>query len=299
MSGYHRPVMLTEALEGLAIRPDGVYVDVTFGGGGHSRAILEQLGAEGRLLAFDQDQDALQNTIKDDRFMLIPHNFRHLQRFLRLHKALPVDGVLADLGISSHQIDTPERGFSTRYDARLDMRMQQEGALDAYTVINTYSEQELQQVFGQYGELPATNRLAKAIVQQRALSPIETTEQLKAVAAPFAKGKPAQYFAQLFQAIRIEVNQELEALKDFLQQSAEVLKQGGRLVVIAYHSLEDRLVKNYMKKGAFEGEALKDFYGQQLMPFKTVVGKALQPSDQEIQENPRARSARLRIAEKR
>lgn len=299
MSGYHRPVMLTEALEGLAIRPDGVYVDVTFGGGGHSRAILEQLGAEGRLLAFDQDQDALQNTIKDDRFMLIPHNFRHLQRFLRLHKALPVDGVLADLGISSHQIDTPERGFSTRYDARLDMRMQQEGALDAYTVINTYSEQELQQVFGQYGELPATNRLAKAIVQQRALSPIETTEQLKAVAAPFAKGKPAQYFAQLFQAIRIEVNQELEALKDFLQQSAEVLKQGGRLVVIAYHSLEDRLVKNYMKKGAFEGEALKDFYGQPLMPFKTVVGKALQPSDQEIQENPRARSARLRIAEKR
>lgn len=299
MSGYHRPVMLTEALEGLAIRPDGVYVDVTFGGGGHSRAILAQLGPEGRLLAFDQDQDALQNTIKDDRFMLIPHNFRHLQRFLRLHKAGPVDGILADLGISSHQIDTPERGFSTRYDARLDMRMQQEGALDAFTVVNTYSEQQLLQVFKQYGELPGAYRLAQAIVQQRALAPIETTEQLKNAVAPFAKGKQAQYFAQLFQAIRIEVNQELEALKEFLQQSAEVLKQGGRLVVIAYHSLEDRLVKNYMKKGAFEGEALKDFYGHPLMPFKTVVGKALQPSDQEIQDNPRARSARLRIAEKR
>jgi len=231
--------------------------------------------------------------------MLIPHNFRHLQRFLRLHKALPVDGILADLGISSHQIDTPERGFSTRYDARLDMRMQQEGALDAYTVINTYSLQQLSQVFKLYGELPGAYRLAKAIVQQREVVPIATTEQLKNVAGPFVKGKPAQYFAQLFQAIRIEVNQELEALKDFLQQSGEVLQQGGRLVVIAYHSLEDRLVKNYMKKGAFEGEALKDFYGQPLMPLKTVIGKALQPSDQEIKENPRARSARMRIAEKR
>lgn len=299
MSGYHRPVMLNEALDGLAIRPDGVYVDVTFGGGGHSRAILEQLGAEGRLLAFDQDQDALQNTIKDDRFMLIPHNFRHLHRFLRLHKALPVDGILADLGISSHQIDTPERGFSTRYDARLDMRMQQEGALDAYTVINTYPEQQLLQVFKQYGELPGAYRLARAIVQQRALTPIETTAQLKATAAPFVKGKAPQYFAQLFQALRIEVNQELEALKEFLQQTTEVLQQGGRLVVIAYHSLEDRLVKNYMKKGVFQGEALKDFYGQPLMPYKTVMGKALQPSAQEISDNPRARSARLRIAEKR
>lgn len=299
MSAYHQPVMLREALEGLAVRPDGVYVDVTFGGGGHSRAILEQLGPEGRLIAFDQDEDAQRNVIKDHRFMLIPQNFRHLYRFLRLHKALPVDGLLADLGISSHQIDTPERGFSTRHAARLDMRMQQTAELDAYTVINTYSEARLIAVFQQYGELPGTYRLAKAIVRQRKLAPIVTTDQLRALAAPFVKGKPAQYFAQLFQAIRIEVNQELDALKAFLQQSGEVMRQGGRLVVIAYHSLEDRLVKNYMKKGVFEGEALKDFYGQPQMPFTTVVGKALRPSAAEIEQNPRARSARMRIAEKR
>lgn len=299
MSTYHQPVMLQEALEGLAIQPTGTYVDVTFGGGGHSRAILAKLDAAGRLLAFDQDEDATQNSITDDRFTLIQQNFRHLKRFLRLHKALPVDGILADLGISSHQIDTPERGFSTRFSARLDMRMRQDTGLDAYTVVNTYSAQRLQHVFKAYGELPGAYRLAAAIVQQREKQPIETTEALKAVAGPFVKGKASQYFAQLFQAIRIEVNQELEALKELLVQSGEVLKEGGRLVVIAYHSLEDRLVKQYMKKGTFEGDALKDFYGQPLMPFSTVVGRALQASAEEIAINPRARSARLRIAQKR
>lgn len=299
MSTYHQPVMLQEALDGLAIQPTGTYVDVTFGGGGHSKAILAKLGPTGRLLAFDQDEDAAQNSIADDRFTLIPQNFRHLKRFLRLHKALPVDGILADLGISSHQIDTPERGFSTRFSARLDMRMRQDSGLDAYTVVNTYSAQQLQQVFKAYGELPGAHRLAAAIVQQRDKQPIETTEALKAVATPFVKGKASQYFAQLFQAIRIEVNQELEALKELLVQSGEVLKEGGRLVVIAYHSLEDRLVKRYMKKGTFEGDALKDFYGQPLMPFSTVIGRALQASAEEIAINPRARSARLRIAQKR
>lgn len=298
MSAYHRPVLLEEAIQGLAIKPAGTYVDVTFGGGGHSRGILKQLGEEGRLIAFDQDEDAQQNTINDHRFMLVRQNFRHLQRFLRLHKAVPVDGILADLGISSHQIDTAKRGFSTRFEADLDMRMDQQGTLSAYTVLNTYTEEQLTTIFRQYGELPGSHHIARAIVQQRSLALIETTGQLKALAAPFVRGKAHQFMAQLFQAIRIEVNQELEALKDMLAQSAEVLRDGGRLVVISYHSLEDRLVKNFMKTGSFEGEPQKDFYGNPLMPFQTI-GKALKPSSVEVKTNPRARSARMRVAQKR
>ena len=299
MSEYHRPVMLKESLEGLAIDPDGTYVDVTFGGGGHSRAILDRLSNKGRLIAFDQDPDAEANTINDPRFMLLPQNFRHLKRFLRLQGVGQADGILADLGISSHQIDTAERGFSTRFEGDLDMRMGQRGELTAFYVINSYSPDQLSEVLRSYGEIPNAKRAVTSIVQAREQAPIRTTGQLITVLAPLAKGKPAKYFAQVFQAVRIEVNQEIAALKEFLAQSTEVLKEGSRLVVIAYHSLEDRLVKNYIKKGAFEGDAVKDFYGNPLMPFKPIGGKAIRPSEEEIDQNPRARSARLRIAEKR
>lgn len=299
MSAYHQPVMLRESLEGLAINKEGTYVDATFGGGGHSRAILGRLSNKGRLIAFDQDPDAQANTINDPRFMLLMQNFRHLQRFLRLHKVSRVDGILADLGISSHQIDTAQRGFATRLEGELDMRMSQSGELSAFYVINSYLPDQLSKVLEMYGEVPNAPRAARVIVQGREERPIKTTKQLTSILAPLAKGKPAKYFAQVFQAIRIEVNQEIEALKEFLTQSAEVLAEGGRLVVISYHSLEDRLVKNYIKKGVFEGEALKDFYGNPLMPFKPVIGKAIQPSKEEIAQNPRSRSARLRIAEKR
>lgn len=299
-SDYHHPVMLREALEGLAIQPDGTYVDVTFGGGGHSRAILDRLDERGRLFAFDQDEDAVANQIDDNRFMLIPQNFRHLHRMLRLHKALPVDGILADLGISSHQIDTAERGFSTRFGGRLDMRMNQSAALDAHQVVNTYPEDKLAEVIRLYGELGGSHRIARAIVHARQQKPIDTTEELKAAVANMAHGKKAsQFLARLFQAIRIEVNGELEVLKEMLQQSVEVLRQGGRLVVISYHSLEDRLVKNFMKHGSFDGVPVKDFYGKPLMPLEPVISKALQPTDEEILDNPRARSARMRIAQKR
>jgi len=299
MSEYHRPVMLKESLEGLAIDPHGMYVDATFGGGGHSQAILDRLSNKGRLIAFDQDPDAEANTINDPRFMLLLQNFRHLKRFLRLHGVGQVDGILADLGISSHQIDTAERGFSTRFEGDLDMRMGQQGELTAFYVINSYLPDQLSQVLKTYGEIPNAQRVANAIVEIREQAPIKTTRQLTSILAPLAKGKPAKYFAQVFQALRIEVNQEIAALKEFLIQSSEVLKEGGRLVVIAYHSLEDRLVKNYIKKGVFDGEAVKDFYGNPLMPFKPVVGKAIRPTEEEIAKNPRARSARLRIAEKR
>lgn len=296
---YHVPVMLKECMEGLAIKPDGIYVDVTFGGGGHSKEILKQLGPDGRLFAFDQDPDALDNAIEDERFRLIHQNFRFIKNNLKFAGVPQVDGVLADLGISSHQIDDASRGFSTRFDAGLDMRMGQSGELDAKKIVNEYSEEELHRIFGMYGEIINAKTLARAIVAARLLDPILTIEQLKAVAIKVApKRKENKYYAQLFQALRIEVNKELEALEAFLQQSVDVLKPGGRLVVMSYHSLEDRLVKNFMQKGKFRGEVEKDFYGNEIKPFKVISRKVIVATEGEIERNPRARSAKLRVAEK-
>jgi len=298
VSSYHEPVMPVEVLEGLRVSPDGIYVDATFGGGGHTRLIMEQLGPEGRLIAFDQDADALQNAIADKRFELVNQNFRHLNRFLRWHRALPVDGILADLGISSYQINTPERGFSIRYDAPLDMRMNEKGRLTAADIVNTRSADELQLIFQEFGEVINARTLAQAIVTTRQVDPILSTGRLLEVVAPFIKGRKNKYLAQVFQALRIAVNDEIQALKDFLEQAAEVLKPGGRLVVISYHSLEDRLVKNFIRKGGFGRETIKDFYGNPLRPFREVNKKPLLPRAEEIERNPRSRSARLRIAEK-
>lgn len=298
-SEYHIPVMLQACMDGLAIKPDGIYVDVTFGGGGHSKGILNLLGPSGRLFAFDQDPDALKNTIDDERFRLIHQNFRFLKNNLRFAGVTQVDGVLADLGISSHQIDEGSRGFSTRFDADLDMRMGKVGDLDAKKVVNEYSEEELHRIFGMYGEIINAKTLAKAIVTARLTEPILTINQLKSIAEKVApKRKENKYYAQLFQALRIEVNRELEALEAFLQQSVEVLKPGGRLVVMSYHSLEDRLVKNFMQKGKFRGEVEKDFYGNEIKPFKVINRKVITASEDEIRENVRARSAKLRVAEK-
>jgi 16S rRNA (cytosine1402-N4)-methyltransferase len=286
-------------MDGLAIKPDGIYVDVTFGGGGHSRGILNLLGPSGRLFAFDQDPDALENAIDDDRFRLVHQNFRFLKNNLRFAGVTQVDGILADLGISSHQIDEGSRGFSTRFDADLDMRMGKVGDLDAKKVVNEYSEEELHRIFGMYGEIINAKTLAKAIVTARLIEPILTINQLKSIAAKVApKRKENKYYAQLFQALRIEVNRELEALEAFLQQSVEMLKPGGRLVVMSYHSLEDRLVKNFMQKGKFRGEVEKDFYGNEIKPFKVINRKVITASEDEIRENVRARSAKLRVAEK-
>lgn len=298
-SKYHIPVMLQACMDGLAIKPDGVYVDVTFGGGGHSREILNLLRPSGRLFAFDQDPDALENVIDDDRFQLIHQNFRFLKNNLRFAGVTQVDGILADLGISSHQIDDGSRGFSTRFDANLDMRMAQVGDLDAKKIVNEYSEEELHRIFGMYGEIINAKTLARAVVTARLIEPILTISQLKSIAEKVApKRKENRYYAQLFQALRIEVNRELEALEAFLQQSVEVLKPGGRLVVMSYHSLEDRLVKNFMQKGKFRGEVEKDFYGNEIKPFKVINRKVITASKDEIRENPRARSAKLRVAEK-
>lgn len=295
---YHNPVLLQETVDGLAIRPDGVYVDVTFGGGGHSREILRRLGPDGKLFAFDQDEDAWANAIDDARFTLIPENFRYLKRFLRFHGVRAVDGILADLGVSSHQFDVPERGFSTRFEAKLDMRMSQQNELDAYQVINTYDESALRSMFLLYGELKQAPAFARTIVEARSQKPIETTADLKQVLAKYLPAHLSnKILAQIYQAIRIEVNQEMEVLKDFLTQSLEVLSPGGRLSVISYHSLEDRLVKRYVKNGMFEGEPERDFFGNYSVPFKTI-GKLIVPSAAEISTNNRARSAKLRIAEK-
>lgn len=295
---YHNPVMLQQCIEGLAIKPDGIYVDVTFGGGGHSRAILSKLN-QGKLLAFDQDEDALKNSLKDPRFILEPQNFRFLKKYLRFHNLIPADGILADLGVSSHQFDSPERGFSIRFDAELDMRMDKESTLTAKEIINTYSEEELQDVFGMYGEVHNAKTLAKTIATARLNNPINTVFELKEKIKHLVKrGKENQYYAQVFQALRIEVNGELDALKEMLEQSKEVLRQGGRLVVISYHSLEDRLVKNFMQKGKFSGEVEKDFYGNEIRPFDTINRKAVQPDKEEIAQNSRARSAKLRVAVK-
>ncbi len=286
-------------MEALAIKPEGTYVDVTFGGGGHSRALLEQLGTGGRLYAFDQDPDALRNAIVDERFVLIHQNFKFLKNNLRLQGVREVDGILADLGVSSHQFDDAQRGFSTRFDAELDMRMDQTGERDAKHVLNTYSESELHRIFGMYGELHNARTLAKTIVAARITQPIHTVEALKAIVKRnVPRGKEHKYYAQLFQALRIEVNGELEALQDFLQQSVSVLKPGGRLVVMSYHSLEDRLVKNFMAKGKFRGEVEKDFFGNELKPFKVITRRAVTASEEEVGRNSRARSAKLRVAER-
>jgi 16S rRNA (cytosine1402-N4)-methyltransferase len=295
---YHKAVLLEETVDGLAIKPEGVYVDVTFGGGGHSREILKRLGENGKLLAFDQDKDALENAIDDPRFLLINENFRFLKRFLRFYGYNRVDGILADLGVSSHQFDRPERGFSTRLDARLDMRMDQKSDLSAYMVINAYDESKLRSVLSEYGELRAAAGMARVIVEARNIEPITGSAQLKEAIARFLpRHRENKILAQVFQAIRIEVNQELEALKEFLLQTTELLGPGGRLSVISYHSLEDRLVKRFMRNGQFEGEPERDVFGRVEVPFKPL-GKFILPSEEEIQENSRARSAKLRIAER-
>jgi 16S rRNA (cytosine1402-N4)-methyltransferase len=295
---YHNPVLLEEAVAGLAIIPEGSYVDATFGGGGHSRAILSQLGAQGRLIAFDQDPEAASNVPEDPRVQFLNHNFRYMQNFLRLHGMLPVDGILADLGVSSHQFDEAARGFSTRMDGPLDMRMNKGSGLTAREVINEYDAERLADILFLFGELRNSRKIARTIEEQRKTTLIETTGQLTEMLLKLApRGKENQFFARVFQAVRIEVNQELDALKELLSQSVAVLKPGGRLVVISYHSLEDRLVKNYMRAGNFEGTVSKDFYGNPLVPFRPV-GKSLAPGPRETAENPRARSARLRIATK-
>ncbi len=298
MSEYHNPVLLTETVAGLAIKPNGVYVDVTFGGGGHSKEILKHLGKDGKLIAFDQDIDALENTIDDDRFLLINENFRHVKRFLRFHGYKEVDGILGDFGVSSHQFDVAERGFSTRFEAELDMRMNQKNTFSAYTVVNKYEEVQLREVLSNYGELHQAAKMARLIVEARGSEKIKTSEQLKTVLSRFLPPhKEHKILAQIYQAIRIEVNQELEALKEFLLQTEDLLKPKGRLSLISYHSLEDRLVKRYMRNGLFEGEPEKDVFGRFEVPFKTI-GKFIIPSYEEIKQNNRARSAKLRIAER-
>jgi 16S rRNA (cytosine1402-N4)-methyltransferase len=295
---YHNPVLLQASVDGLNIKPDGIYVDVTFGGGGHSKEILKRLGPNGKLFAFDQDEDALANALPDERFILINENFRFIKRFLRFYSVKNVDGILADLGVSSHQFDVAERGFSTRFDAELDMRMSQKNDLSAYRVVNEYDESNLKRVFLDYGELKNAPVLARTIVEARANRPIKTTDELKEVLVKYLPERIRnKILAQIYQAIRIEVNQEMDVLKEFLEQSLEILNPGGRLSVISYHSLEDRLVKRFMKNGMFEGEPERDFFGNFSVPFKTI-GKLIVPSNDEIKINNRARSAKLRIAEK-
>lgn len=295
---YHTSVLLHECIEGLNIRPGGVYVDATFGGGGHSRAILDKLDKKGKLLAFDQDIDALQNAPEDKRLTLIQANFREMKNFLRVYEALPVDGVLADLGVSSWQFDTAERGFSFRFDAPLDMRMNRTGARTAAQVLSQFTADELQEMFSRYGEVRNAKTLARAIVNERSVRPLERIMDLKRLAEEHCMGEQHKYLAQVFQAVRMEVNDEVGALKDLLRQSAEVLKPGGRLVVITFHSLEDRLVKNFMKHGSFEDEPVKDFYGNVERLFRPVTKKPVTAGEKERKENSRARSAKLRIAEK-
>ena len=295
---YHNAVLLTQAVDGLDIKKDGVYVDVTFGGGGHSKEIIKRLGSKGKLFAFDQDEDALANTIKDERFTLINENFRFLRQFLKFYGILKVDGILADFGVSSHQFDEAKRGFSIRFNADLDMRMSKNNTLSAYHVVNKYTHENLAKVLFDYGELRNANAMAKVIVDARLDQSIKTTEQLKIVLKQFLpKMKENKILAQIYQAIRIEVNKETEVLKEFLLQTPEMLEKEGRLSLISYHSLEDRLVKRFIRDGRFEGEAEKDFYGNISVPFKKVGGLIV-PSAEEIAKNNRARSAKLRIAKR-
>lgn len=296
---YHNPVLLQTCIDNLITNPSGTYVDVTFGGGGHSRAILNTLDSEGKLLAFDQDEDSHVNLIDDERFQFVPSNFKNLTRFLQYHRAYPVDGILADLGISSHQIDTAERGFSYSKDGVLDMRMNTQAGISAREIINEWDEQQLSRIFFTYGELREGRQLARQIIKKRAEQSINTTLQLSEVLkACLPKGKENKYLSKIFQALRIEVNKEMEVLESFLTQTTAALKPGGRLVIISYHSLEDRLVKNFMRSGNLNGEIEKDFFGNPLTPFKLISRKAIIPDEEEIMTNPRARSAKLRIAEK-
>jgi len=296
MGAYHNPVLLKESIDALAIVPNGVYVDVTFGGGGHSREVLSRLGPDGKLFAFDQDPDAKRNCLEDERFVLIEENFRYISRFLRFYGVGKVNGVLGDLGVSSHQFNEAERGFSTRFDAALDMRMNKKNILSAFEVVNTYSEEHLSNVLFQYGELRNSRAMASKISEERKKGKIVTSFKLKEVLRQFLpKAKEHKLLAQIFQAIRIEVNQEIEALKEFLLQIPDLLDVGGRLSVISYHSLEDRLVKRFIRNGLFEGEAEKDLYGNIDVPLKSV-GKMIVPSKEEIELNNRARSAKLRVA---
>lgn len=296
---YHNPVMLIESIEGLSIISGGIYADVTFGGGGHSKEILNRLDENGKLFAFDQDDDALANVPDDSRFMLINHNFRYLKNFLKLYNAYPVDGIIADLGISSHQIDVAERGFSIRFNGELDLRMNQNQGKSAKDVVNNYTVDELKKIFKEYGELQNAWKIANAIINYRTDKIIQNTEDLKtAVSNCLPKHLENKILAMIFQAIRIEVNEELEVLKEMLLQTVDSLKPGGRLVVISYHSLEDRLVKNFMKSGNFEGDIKKDFYGNVISPFKVISKKAIVPQADEIERNTRSRSAKLRIAER-
>ena len=298
MKMYHNPVLLQESVAGLAIKENGVYVDVTFGGGGHSREILKKLGPQGKLFAFDQDEDAQANSIDDERFVLIGENFRYITQFLKFYGIRKVDGILADFGVSSHQFDEAERGFSTRFDAELDMRMSRRNQLSAYDVVNTYAYDDLRKVLFSYGDLRNANAMANAIIAGREEVPIKTTEELKSVLKRFLpEHKKHKILAQIYQAIRIEVNQEIEVIKEFLEQVPGLLEKGGRLSVISYHSLEDRLVKRFIRAGRFEGEPEKDFYGNVDVPLKKV-GALIVPSKEEIASNNRARSAKLRIAQR-
>ena len=296
MSEYHNPVLLNDSVDALIVNESGIYVDCTFGGGGHSREILNRLDQNGKLFSFDQDVDAIRNKIDDNRFELVEQNFRFLKNNLRIRGVKQVDGVLGDLGVSSHQFDTPERGFSTRFDGELDMRMNQNAKLSAKTIINEYEEEDLARVFYDFGELQGSYRLAREVVKARADREINTIDELKQIFSFIPKMKENKFFAQMFQALRIEVNDEMAALKDMLTQCGEVIKPGGRLVIISYHSLEDRLTKRYMKNGMFEGEPERDVFGNWSAPFKPLQSKVIVPTQEEINENPRARSAKMRIA---
>jgi 16S rRNA (cytosine1402-N4)-methyltransferase len=296
---YHVPVLLHEVINGLQIDSSGIYVDCTFGGGGHSAAILKKLNKHGKLIAFDQDEDAIKNLPVDDRLLFVPHNFRHLQRFLRFHKIPKVNGIIADLGVSSHQFNAAERGFSTRFNAAMDMRMNRGEKKDAAHIINTYSEEKLHSLFEKYGEVTNAKTLAKLIVGFRKSQLINTISEFKSALYPIVKGNPEKYFARVFQALRIEVNDELGALKEMLQQATDVLEDGGRIAVITFHSLEDRIVKNFFKNGNFDEEQKNDLYGTlRKNDLKVITKKPIVPSQQEIKVNPRSRSAKLRIAEK-
>ena len=296
---YHIPVMLKECMEGLAIKPDGVYVDVTFGGGGHSKEILSRLGKKGTLYGFDQDADAENNIPEDDRFVFVRSNFRYLSNFMRFHGETEIDGLLADLGVSSHHFDDKDRGFSFRFQGMLDMRMNTRAGKTAADILNTYTEEALSTLFYLYGELKNSRKLASVIVKARETKPLETTDEFLALITPYiGKDKEKKMLAQVFQALRIEVNDEMCALREMLQQAMRLLKPGGRLVVMTYHSLEDRLVKNFFKSGNFEGTISQDFFGNIQSPFRLINNKVITPSSEEVEVNPRSRSAKLRIAEK-
>lgn len=296
---YHIPVMLNECMEGLAIKPDGVYVDVTFGGGGHSKEILSRLGEKGTLYGFDQDADAENNIPEDNRFVFVRSNFRYLSNFMRFHGETEIDGLLADLGVSSHHFDDKDRGFSFRFQGMLDMRMNTRAGKTAADILNTYTEEALSTLFYLYGELKNSRKLASVIVKARETKPLETTDEFLALITPYiGKDKEKKMLAQVFQALRIEVNDEMRALREMLQQAMRLLKPGGRLVVMTYHSLEDRLVKNFFKSGNFEGTISQDFFGNIQSPFRLINNKVITPSSEEVEVNPRSRSAKLRIAEK-